>query len=155
MVKNLHLKPFPWYSRIWIAGGASPKDNVFLWKLISRGINTKDKLKLWGLIDNATCVLCGMHDETIPHLFFECQYTYYIWYRLLKLLKLHNPSRNARMEWFSIFKATRWKNHNSLCLLRTLKKATYGIWLERNNRVFNGISTNKQLLVLSIFKHCT
>lgn len=45
---------------------AIPRCSFILW-LVCR-----EKLKRWGVIDDSTCVLCGVEEENRDHLFFGC-----------------------------------------------------------------------------------
>lgn len=123
-----------------------------MWKVLRNGIHTLIKLKDWGLIQSSTCLLCGRGDENVSHLFFECDYTYFVQEKVLNLLHLHKPNRNATLEWYFVFKATRWRNSRSKQLLSVLKAVLYHLWRERNNRVFSGKMIAKHVQVLTISK---
>ena len=121
-----------------------------MWKVLKNGILTLRKLKIFGIIQCDTCSLCGSDVEIVAHLFFECDFTFHIWNLILHHYGYHRPTRNSLMEWYNIFKATRWKNERGRLMLRILKKVLYFIWMERNDRVFKGQSSSKHVLVLSI-----
>jgi hypothetical protein len=146
---SMHFPSFPWYSRIW-DHKSIPKENIFMWKVLKNGILTLGRLKGHGVIQCDKCIFCGAVEETVGHLYFECHYTYHIWCTIAQHYGYHMPMRSSCMEWFNIFKATRWKNDRSRGLLRIMKKVLYFIWLERNNRVFKGQASSKHVLVLSI-----
>lgn len=142
---------FLWFSRIWDSLSV-PKKNLFMWKVLKNGILSLHKLKSFGIIQSDICFLCGTGVETVSHLFFECEFTFHIWNKLLHHYGYHRPMRISPMEWYNIFKATRWKNERGCLMLRILKKALYFIWMERNIRVFKGQSSSKHVMVLSIIR---
>jgi hypothetical protein len=136
---------FPWYTRIWKIGG-SAKENLLLWKVMANALNTKDKLCRIGIISDNMCVFCKSETECNTHLFFECSFVFQIWYRLLLSYGFYKPSAVSSIEWFNIFKATRWKSCQTRLLLKMLKRLVYEVWQERNNRIFgSSIRSSSQL----------
>jgi hypothetical protein len=113
---------------------------------MANALNTKDKLCRIGVISEDLCVFCNSNTECNTHLFFERPFVFQIWYRLLSIGGFYKSSSVSAIEWFNIFKATRWKSRNTRLLLKMLKRLIYEVWQERNNRIFgNGINNSSQL----------
>ena len=58
------------------------KLNVFAWLLINDRLNTRNMLKRrhYNIGENHACILCGQQtEETLEHLFFECNFSVRIW----------------------------------------------------------------------------
>ncbi|XP_009788259.1 uncharacterized protein [Nicotiana sylvestris] len=53
---------------------------IFILRLaLQDRLATKERLARWGLVEDAICSLCQRKDETIPHLFFECELSDDVW----------------------------------------------------------------------------
>nr|CAD1836467.1 unnamed protein product [Ananas comosus var. bracteatus] len=61
------------------------KVKVFCWLILKKRPITADNLLKRGWTGNTTCVLCGMTEETVDHLFTQCVFT-----RFLMALALEN-----------------------------------------------------------------
>jgi hypothetical protein len=57
--------------------------------MLEQKILTWENLIKRGLIGPSRCVICGENEETLNHLFVECQFTKDIWTLILKELKLN------------------------------------------------------------------
>lgn len=56
-----------------------PKLALFLWKVLHKIIPTKVVLFRRGMAGDMVCPVCGRSDETIEHLFFECEFGRRLW----------------------------------------------------------------------------
>lgn len=102
------------------------------WLAVRNRLTTGDRTKHWDT-GASTCVLCSNAEESRSHLFFECEYTGYIWHNLTSLLlnSYFKTARDSLFQLFSNLNATRYK----LFLLQYSFQATiYHVWKERNNR---------------------
>ncbi|XP_075098979.1 uncharacterized protein LOC142175873 [Nicotiana tabacum] len=61
-----------------------PKWIFILRLIIQQRLATKERLARWGIISEQTCSLCQRENETVPHLFFDCEISGDIWQHLLK-----------------------------------------------------------------------
>ena len=51
-------------------------------KIINNILGTKSLLYKMNITNNQLCSFCGDHEETIPHLFYECSLVYLLWQTL-------------------------------------------------------------------------
>lgn len=56
-----------------------PKMAHSLYKAVRGRLPPKDRLCRFGIIHDDSCVLCSENVETINHLYFECEFSQYIW----------------------------------------------------------------------------
>ncbi|GFS30063.1 hypothetical protein Acr_00g0009910 [Actinidia rufa] len=59
-----------WTKMVW-QSFIAPKHSIILWLGLKEKLLTKDKLQ--GVIEDMSCPLCRVEDETIDHLFFCCR----------------------------------------------------------------------------------
>nr|XP_016449081.1 PREDICTED: uncharacterized protein LOC107774127 [Nicotiana tabacum] len=59
-------------------------NKVSIWLAIQQRLATKERLARWGIIAEQTCSLYNKEYETVHHLFFDCEISGEIWYRLLE-----------------------------------------------------------------------
>ncbi|KAI8550193.1 hypothetical protein RHMOL_Rhmol06G0085900 [Rhododendron molle] len=97
-----------------------------------------------------TYVLCKNARETHHHLFFRCSFSSIVWHHILRTTSILGiPDTLADIvEWFV------WNGKNkdfrSLILSRMLAATVYGIWRERNVRVFQNLTTQIDAVSLNI-----
>ena len=53
----------------------TPKHRIILWLTMLNRLRTREKLGNIGLVRDKSCLLCGDHEETVQHLFYECLYS--------------------------------------------------------------------------------
>jgi hypothetical protein len=125
------------------------KTKVFAWYLCRGVILTKDNLFIkrnWH--ESKTCVFCT-HDETIKHLFFQCNFVRSIWSVIQAASALYPPTSIANVfgNWIhgidNKFKIL--LRVGAIALIRSL-------WLCRNDKVFD--NKNSSLLQEVIYR-CT
>lgn len=54
------------------------KVKVFCWLALKKRLPTTDLLAKRGWVGNSICVLCGVEDESVDHLFTRCVFTKFI-----------------------------------------------------------------------------
>jgi hypothetical protein len=126
-----------------------PKFSYCLYKALLNKLPTRDRLCRFGIIQDSVCVLCGEADETSQHIFFECQYTQYVW-RLCRL-KLGVKDQHIGSVWEEgLLIAQRFSYKNVVFILSrlVLAGAIWHIWQERNMRIFQ----NQELHKIDMFR---
>jgi len=64
-----------------------PSSHFTAWRVLCNAIITKDNLLRRGIpMVCVRCPLCGLEEETIRHLFYECRVSWRIWGMCLELL---------------------------------------------------------------------
>ena len=123
------------------------KTKVFAWYLRRGVILTKDNLAKRNWHGSKQCVFCH-HDETIKHLFFQCEFARSIWSAIQIGSTLHPPSTVA-----NIFGS--WLNgvdprFKLFCRVGAIA-VIWSLWLCRNDKVFN----DKNSSVMQVIYRCT
>ena len=123
------------------------KTKVFAWYLRRGVILTKDNLAKRNWHGCKKCVFCHQ-DETIKHLFFQCQFARSIW-SIIQIGSSLYPPRSVA----NIF--GNWLNgvdNRFKILIRVGAIAViWSLWLCRNDKVFN----NKMSSILQVIYRCT
>jgi hypothetical protein len=112
------------------------KHKVFFWLLLNDRLNTRNILRRNRFnIPTVSCVMCSHGiEETIKHLFFDCEYAQTCWTALHLVLDLSLPVVEM------IEAGRRHFSHNSYVEVITI--AAWSIWIHRNNYIFNGDQTS-------------
>ncbi|GJX08995.1 reverse transcriptase zinc-binding domain-containing protein [Tanacetum coccineum] len=82
------------------------------------------------------CLLCGSHQDTHEHLFFECTFSSQVWNSIRNLAGMEHvpPILEDIVMWFNPMANNRsFKNVVGKLLFAA---SSYYIWIERNNRLF-------------------
>ncbi|XP_077232152.1 uncharacterized protein LOC143866886 [Tasmannia lanceolata] len=120
------------------------------WEAI-RAINfrlaSRDRLLRQGIRVPHECPLCLQSSESIPHLFFKCAYSEWIWQAILRELNIKRRSVGLieEEEWTRTqFKV---KGQLSTAIKLLFQAAIYDIWHERNIRVHDNKRQHKQQIL--------
>ncbi|XP_074300601.1 uncharacterized protein LOC141631886 [Silene latifolia] len=87
-----------WFHLVW-HNCAVPKHRFIAWLVHMNALNTRHKLKRIGVSDSSLCCICEKEEETIQHLFFDCEYSRKVMGRQRNACRLeykfHRPENNA------------------------------------------------------------
>lgn len=86
---NRQFQNLEW-KRIFMSLRKTTSDVKLRWlqyRIAHRIVPTKRFLHLRKVVDTAVCTFCGLNDETIEHLFFDCVHVQSFWNNLLHNLK--------------------------------------------------------------------
>jgi hypothetical protein len=112
------------------------KIKIFMWYMKKEVVLTKDNLARRNWDGSKQCCFC-LRDESIYHLFFECQYARFLWGLTQIAFNISMPSSVQHM--FSL-----WVNQVGGKLKRQLLAGAsafcWAIWLSRNDVVFDKAS---------------
>ncbi|XP_020272339.1 uncharacterized protein LOC109847522 [Asparagus officinalis] len=113
--------------------------------------NSKERLCRMRVLDTNTCTLCShQQPETCKHLFFECDYSVYIWNRVMDWLnyKWRSCSWDNVVDWYTL----RLKGEGFMKKLKrmALYVSVYAIWQERNRRIFQSIARGPEPVFRSV-----
>ena len=70
-MKGMQQRP-PWTCLMY-RYAARPKAYITMWIMMNQKLSTIDRLTQWGIEVDKVCVLCKNAEETIEHLFLQCQ----------------------------------------------------------------------------------
>ena len=121
---------------------APPKCRFFTWLLLQNRIWTAARLQIRGWPNDYFCSLCIRNLETADHLFMECNFSLQVWDRVATWIRepLMAPANwrtthELRLWYLDLARGAsplRREGVRSVIML-----ASWEIWKERNNRVFN------------------
>ena len=132
-----HFRPrgtnFTWPKLVWHSS-LIPKHSFILW--LRDRLLTRDKLQ--GLIVDQTCPLCNAADESIDHLFFQCNVGKYVWLQIKQWLGISRAmsTLKAVVKW--ITKEARGTGIQAKAKKIGLACSVYCIWKARNEMIFEG-----------------
>jgi hypothetical protein len=109
------------------------KIKVFLWLLYRESILTKDNLVKRNWHGNDKCCFCNEY-ETVQHLFFKCALAKFIW-RIIYLISGFGPPHNIKHTfgaWIHNINSSKRQ-----LLFAGIGAMLWGVWLSRNDVVFN------------------
>ena len=123
------------------------KTKVFAWYLRRGVILTKDNLAKRNWHGSKKCVFC-QHDETITHLFFQCEFARSIWSAIQIGSTLHPPSSVANIfgNWLNGVDP-RFKLFSRVGAIAVI----WSLWLCRNDKVFH----DKDASIMQVIYRCT
>lgn len=123
------------FSCIW-RSNCTNKWRIFVWLLLADCLNTRNMLRRrnYELPDNVySCMLCtSPPKETVSYLFFKCPFA--MWCR--NAVGLTWPGNDCRLDLLHAGKA----NWSKPLIMEIFTIAVWGIWKERNNFHFRGIT---------------
>ncbi|GFS40250.1 hypothetical protein Acr_00g0067380 [Actinidia rufa] len=124
-----------WTKMVW-QSFITPKHSIILWLGLKEKLLTKDKLQ--GVIEDMSCPLCRVEDETIDHLFFCCRIANEVWARINSWLGITKRMQTlkAAVKW--MIKEARGTGVPAKIKRLTLASTIYHIWEAKNQRNFEG-----------------
>ena len=84
-VQPVGINAFSFTKSIW-KGLVPPKVEILTWFVLLGRVNTKSRLHRLGILaqDQSLCTFCGFFAENHEHLFFSCEYAWFLWCFWLK-----------------------------------------------------------------------
>ncbi|KAK2443916.1 Ribonuclease H superfamily protein [Trifolium repens] len=118
------------WKKLWMLK-TIPRHKMLLWRIIHEAIPVKNALNNRGIPCQTLCPRCFQKEETIDHIFMKCHHATRIWFGS-KLGVNFNSCNLSFREWLTHTINT-LKDED----LSYVAALTYGIWLARNQAVFN------------------
>lgn len=139
----------PWCKIVWFPHHV-PRWAIIEWMAILGILSTKDRLLNWGIVPDGVCVLCGMALGTHTHICFLCSSSASIWSHCLHVNKVTRSAMDLRAEliWATNHRSSSSFKHSIFKL--SLAAVLYGIWCERNRRVFQRQSLSSMDLIAKV-----
>lgn len=117
------------------------KVTAFSWRVVRNRLPTLDNLVSRGVLQgntNSLCSGCHLAMETVSHLFFECKLYSDMWIQLLHWVGVQAAMHNVCSQHLSQFLGLCSFSKEKVAAWQCLWFAgLYGIWLSRNNLIFN------------------
>jgi mannosylglycoprotein endo-beta-mannosidase len=137
---------------LWFAGHI-PRHSFILWLACLGRLRTMDRLSSAGIIQNATCIFCGLQTETHEHLFFICTTSRQVWETVTARANIYWPCCNWSnlLQWGSTNYCKKNDIQHTIARL-VLSTTVYLLWQERNKRVFNSQYQTAPTLAEDIFQ---
>ncbi|XP_058776822.1 uncharacterized protein LOC131651170 [Vicia villosa] len=114
---------------------ARPRACFILWLVMLGRLPTKDRLAKIGIVTDGCCVFCP-DSETLPHLFFQCEYTKRIWEQILVWNGYSRPVLEWDREKAWLISETGKKGWRRDILKISVTETIYYIWITRNAAIF-------------------
>ncbi|PKU76817.1 Putative ribonuclease H protein [Dendrobium catenatum] len=144
-----HLPKVDWYRYIWHKNYAL-KYVCFTWMARIGKLKTADNLHLRGILVPINCSLCLGHAENHLHLFFDCEFSFYILKNIMPEFNsfLLRPTLPQALDFIENSELLN-RSDKSACFL-AISCITYHIWMERNNRRFSNTRNNVAKVICNI-----
>ena len=115
-----------------------PKAAVFTWRLLQDRLPTRaNLLRRNVIIQDIVCPLCGLDQEEVGHLFFNCKRIVGLWWESMTWVQVHGPLPASPVDHFLQFcdGFGAHINHSSWCGWWVALTST--IWQHRNLLIFH------------------
>ncbi|XP_074297280.1 uncharacterized protein LOC141627984 [Silene latifolia] len=116
---------YPWMLNEWII----PKQQFICWLIAHKRLLTQDRLIRMGVIQSNTCFLCGLQEENLDHLFFECPFSSHSRKLVGDWCRFQIPQQNCIRWWIELRQAAACKKK---VLAMVLAGLMYHVWQCRN-----------------------
>ncbi|XP_072997739.1 uncharacterized protein [Typha latifolia] len=119
----------------------APRVHLFIWKLCWGILPTRAYLHGLRIGPDEKCALCGIHPETIDHLFFSCRYALEVW-ALLAQDQDWTPTKvsHVRANWLC-------DDAQDTAFKALIAATLWTVWKQRNARVFRGENDTAKTVV--------
>ncbi|CAN1344297.1 Putative ribonuclease H protein At1g65750 [Linum perenne] len=122
----------------------------FIWQVAHERVSTIDNLIRRGMMIPNRCAMCGKDAESITHLFRECSFASQVWFRFSSRLSVFGPFPLSTQDWFWAWKGMNCSSTFSPCIKVLLHGVLWGLWGERNNRVFRDEESSPRAVIFRI-----
>ena len=123
---------------------------TFTWKLIHKALPIKAELIRREIHCDVACSLCNTQDETFNHLFLHCPFSRAVWLGVgINTSPLLEVATNVE-KWISKFLESYGEAQSTLEILHMVITTTWGIWLHKNQVIFEGKQPNPTEVLLTV-----
>ncbi|KAL7586020.1 hypothetical protein Lser_V15G46368 [Lactuca serriola] len=141
----------PWAHIVWFKQSI-PRFSFILWLAIQERLMTQDRMRFWDKNKNLKCSLCNVQPDSHNHLFFDCNFSSFVWKIVKDKVGIRSNSHGWKelIEEFQIlFKG---KSIRIFIMKIAFAASVYYIWRERNCRLFRKGRTEELKIALNIFE---
>ena len=129
-----------WYEQVWNRGNF-PKHSFICWLSVLGKLLTKDRLAKFAHIEDKICVICGKEEETIKHLFFECERTKK-WLEEMKHWLGWHTKKNRLIELLRVIQRLKESRIKKQAMTVAIISLVYVVFKYRNKKILKGEETN-------------
>ncbi|CAL1371006.1 unnamed protein product [Linum trigynum] len=125
---------------------------IFMWMVYHKKIATVDNLKRKGWCLANRCALCEADEETVDHIFCQCNFAVEIWNILRNFVDIGDIRANVTdiAETLRTWPVSTPENSKQWCTRIALHAYCWTVWLERNSRTFNDEKIPQRVIVYKI-----
>uniref|UniRef100_A0A1D1YFE7 Retrovirus-related Pol polyprotein LINE-1 n=1 Tax=Anthurium amnicola TaxID=1678845 RepID=A0A1D1YFE7_9ARAE len=139
-----------WSSMVWTSPTIQ-KYSITLWQAAVGRLATEVYLQKRGFHLAGRCILCYHSEEHIDHLFFNCDFSKWIWMQVLKRLGIiRSPKASLILEMETVSSAFQVDGPAIFIARLALRASVWRIWQERCQRIFQSSSSSMVQLFLVI-----
>ncbi|KAL0728771.1 hypothetical protein Bca4012_024864 [Brassica carinata] len=120
-----------------------------MWVANHNRLPTRCRLAAWDMSIVKTCLLCDHYDENRDHLFLRCSFSEQVWTVITRRLGYRPFYLHT---WTSLIAWLDGRDTMKPFTIRRLaaQATIYSIWIERNKRLHNGLSSTPPRLCKDI-----
>ncbi|XP_048498113.1 uncharacterized protein LOC125496638 [Beta vulgaris subsp. vulgaris] len=126
------------WRRLTCNNQATPKSKFILWLALLNRLATVDRVSKWNRECSTLCKMCGIQNESVQHLFFDCDYSKSVWSAALQVIGM-SPESTAGGELRKAVQKARSKRSKNRLYVMLCTECLYAIWIQRNCKHFKGI----------------
>ncbi|XP_074315653.1 uncharacterized protein LOC141651860 [Silene latifolia] len=134
---------YPWMLNEWII----LKQSFICWLIAHERLLTQDRLVRMKIIQENKCFLCGLQEESLDHLFFDCSFSRQCRRLISHWCHVNLPLQNIIRWWIELRQATACKKKVIAIILAGLM---YYIWQSRNCSRVDGYVLRPKVVVASV-----
>lgn len=120
----------------------APRLKHFIWICLRGRLSTFAFLHNIHLSPDTSCILCGLHRETIDHLFEQCARIHVVWDQI-------NSRENMSISFPDEFSSENWITNyrHSMHTLALIAAGAWFIWISRCNAIFKNLHPKYSIIV--------
>ncbi|KAM6569805.1 hypothetical protein CsatB_017790 [Cannabis sativa] len=126
----------PWCNLVWDRL-VIPKHRFILWLVFWKRLNTKERVSKFNQNIDITCALCGKGDETIEHLFFQCDYSSECLQEIKVSLQWNTPAGDIFKRLQPCHQTKKFSAAKKSMVNTVVASLVYHIWKARNEVLWN------------------
>lgn len=118
-----------------------PRHKTLLWRIANKSIPVRSALNHRGIQCSILCPICLQGEETISHLFMECDRVTRVWFGSNLGIKF-STNQKQFLDW--LFYCISTLKDEDICFLTAI---IYGLWWARNKMVFENYDIEDKVII--------
>jgi len=133
---------------------AAPLALFLVWRVLWNRIPTRANLAVRGVqLVSTTCSMCNMYEESVDHLFLNCDIARKVWDNYDKWIDNTTVRPHSILNHFQSFYLMKLNNKSNLVWLGVWVAVVWEIWVQRNKVIFNeGVDDAVEIFSLAQLK---